>query len=202
MKTAKYKLAGEIAAERGLADVFGPADDKGKKTLLREGVVIETPEAESTSEFLTLMEDGKEEHMLRLAQGQLDIIRQRKIREAAEDEVTADILAGKKVKADVDMGDYGTEGEEIDFSTLDDDQRRDAVRVRCQAIGNAYTYGSRAPSTGGSKVVKEKAAKQTKLQTTAAAGQLTDENVQQLLEIGVLSEADVPAEQLARVKGA
>jgi hypothetical protein len=185
MKTANYKLAGAICAERGLADEIGQ-DKDGKKIVTREGVVITTPEAESYEEFLSLVEDGKAEHALRLAQGQLDIIRQRKIREAAEDEVTADILNGKKVKLDIGMGDYGEEGAEVDFSDLDADQRRDAVRARCQAIGDAYVYGSRTAGTGAGKVTKEKAAKMSKLETAAASGELDEDTLAKLKELGVL----------------
>jgi hypothetical protein len=187
MKTATYALAGAICAERGLAAEYGPPDKDGNKPLIREAVKITTPEAENVGEFLTLMEDGKEEHMLRLAQGQLDIIRQRKIREAAEDAVTAAILDGKtEVELDVAIDGVGAEGDKITTADYSETDRREIVRARCQAIGDAYVYGSRGPSTGGGKVTKEKAAKQTKLEAAVAAGELTEAEIEKLKSIGAL----------------
>jgi hypothetical protein len=185
MKSAKYALAGLVAAERGLAAEY-TTDAEGNKKLVRAALEIETPEAENVEEFLTLVEDGKEEHMLRLAQGQMDIIRQRKIREAAEDTITADILAGKTVELDVTLEGIGAEGEKADFGSLDEADRREAVRARCQAIGDAYKYGSRAPGTGAAKVTKEKAAKVDKLAAAASAGELDEATVAKLKELGII----------------
>lgn len=190
MKTATYALAGLIAAERKLAAEYGPADKDGNKPLLREAMKVTTPEAETMEEFLTLMEDGKMEHALRLAQGQLDIIRQRKIREAAEDTITADILAGKNgVELDVAIEGVGAEGDKVDLSDYNESDLREIVRARCQAIGDAYQYGARGPATGGSKVVKEKAAKIDKLNVAAAAGDLDEATIAKLRELGILPPA-------------
>lgn len=186
MKTASYTLAGEVAAERGLANVFGPEDKDGNKALVRAGVTITTPEAETMEEFLTLMEDGKQEHALKLAQGQLDIIRQRKIREAAEDKMTAAILNGEKVKLDRDLDGIGAVDDEVNFGDYSDDDRREAVRLRCQAVGDSYLYGSRGPSTGAGKVVKERAAKQQKLEAAVASGDLSAEEIEKLKSLGIL----------------
>lgn len=191
MKHALYTLSGAVAAERGLADVFGPEEMKdgkptGNRPLIRKGLEVKTPEAESMDEFLTLMEDGKQEHALKLAQGQLDIIRQRKIREAAEDKTTAAILNGEKIKLDTDLEGIGAVDEEVNFGDYSEEDRREAVRLRCQAVGDAYLYGSRGPSTGAGKVVKEKAAKVTKLEAQAAAGELSDEEIATLKKLGLL----------------
>lgn len=183
MKRATYKLAGAVCAERGLVDVYGPADEKGNKPLVHKGVVIETPEAETHEELLSLMEDGKEAFADKLAQGQLDIIRQRKIREAAEDMLTAAILNGEKVE--IDAG--SMKGEEVDFGAHSQDERVEAVRDRLQAIGDEYVYGSRGPATGGAtKVLKEKAGKVDKLAAAAASGELSEEEIAKLKSLGIL----------------
>lgn len=186
MKTAIYVLAGAIASERGLATIYGPEDKDGNRPVVRKGLEITTKEAENVDEFLTLVEDGKPEHMLKLAQGQRDIIVQRKIRDAAEDKTTAAILAGEKVKLDIDMEGVGAEGDEVNFGEFSEDDRREAVRIRCQAVGDSYLYGSRGPSTGGSKVTKEKAAKVTKLEQQAASGELSEEEIATLKKLGLL----------------
>lgn len=186
MKQAIYTLSGAIATERRLADEYGEANAEGVKPLVRKGVEVKTPEAESVEEFLSLMEDGKPEHMLRLAQGQLDIIRQRKIREAAEDKVTAAILNGEKVKLDMDLEGLGVEGDEVNFGEYSEDDRREAVRIRCQAVGDAYIYGSRGPSTGAGKVTKERAQKQQKLEAAVASGSLSEEEIEKLKSLGIL----------------
>lgn len=183
MNRATYKLAGQVCAERGLVDVYGPADDKGNKPLIHKGLEITTPEATSHEELLSLMEDGKESHADKLAQGQLDIIRQRKIREAAEDALTAAILNGERVE--MDAGSY--KGETVNFADQSEDDRKEAVRDRLQAIGDEYVYGARGAATGGAaKVVKEKAARADKLTAAAASGELSEAEIEKLKALGIL----------------
>lgn len=186
MKYALYTLSGAVAAERGLADVFGPEDKDGNKPLVRKGVEIKTREAETLAEMNQLVEDGKDENVKKLAQAQLDIIVQRKIREAAEDKVTADIISGAKIKLDRDLEGIGAEGDEINFGEYSEDDRREAVRLRCQDVADSYVYGPRGPSTGAGKAVKEKAAKVSKLEAQAAAGELSDEEIATLKKLGLL----------------
>lgn len=162
MRNATYKLAGEVAKERGLA-----------------GIEINLREAESLDEFHTLVQDGKSENVLKLAQGQLDIIVQRYVRNAAEDEVTADILAGKTVEIN---------GEKTDFSGYDADERMEAVKQRIQEVADTYLYGARGPSTGTAKVTKEKAAKVDKVMEAAKSGALSDSAKAELAALGFTFE--------------
>lgn len=131
MKQAEYKLAGTIPE------------------VLR-GRTVKTPEAETTEEFLTLVKDGNEDHMRRLAQGGLDIIRQRKIREFCESEEVAAALAGKTVKWD--------DTDEVQYGEFSEDERVSDILDRAQEVGNAYVYGSQPAGTGTGKVTKAKAA--------------------------------------------
>lgn len=161
MKVATYKLAGEVSKTAGIA-----------------GMEIGTREAETTEEFLTLVKDGKPEHMLQLAQSALDIIVQRYIRNGAEDEVTAAILAGKTVTKEQD------EAYEGDYSSHSDDERRDVVKQRLQGISDAYVYGSRGPATGASSVTKKKAAMADNVAKAAAEGKLSDAAKAELAALG------------------
>lgn len=161
MKSAVYKLSGEMAQERGI-----------------KGLEIKTREAENMQEILTLVKDGKEEHVLNAAQGAIDIVVQRMIRNAAEDDVTLAILAGKTVKEDEDADFAG------DYSGHSDEERKDAVQTRLQQVADTYLYGSRGPSSGGSKVVKEKAAKVDAVAAAAAAGNLSPETIEELKKLG------------------
>lgn len=186
MKTALYTLSGAIAAERGLADVFGPEDKDGNKPLIRKGVEIKTREAETLEEMTQLVEDGKPDNVKKLAQAQLDIIVQRQIRNAAEDKVTAAILNGETVTLDSDLEGVGAEGDKVDFSGYSEDDRREVVRLRCQAVADSYVYGGRGPSTGAGKVTKERAQKQQKLEAAAASGDLDPETIEKLKALGVI----------------
>lgn len=156
MKRVEYVIAGAVAKERGLA-----------------GMIVTTPEAENHGELLTLMADGKEEHSDRLAQGQLDIIRQRVIRNVIEDEVTADILAGKKIS-----------GDDTDYAALDLDGRNKACVARAQEAGDAYVYGARAQGTGVATVTRKKAAQTDSVVAAAKAGQLSPKTLKELAALG------------------
>lgn len=158
MKQAEYVIAGNVAKERGLA-----------------GLKVTTPEAENHEELLSLMADGKEEHADKLAQGQLDIIRQRYIRNAIEDEVTADILAGKTIDG-------------VDYSPLTEDERKEACRVRAQEVGDAYVYGSRAAGTGVATVTRKKAAQTDAVVAAAKSGQLSAKTLKELAALGFVFE--------------
>lgn len=134
MKTANYKLAGSNIPE----------------TL--RGVEIPTREAETLDEMHNLVADGKPENVLKLAQAQFDIIVQRQIRNAAESEKVADILAGK--------GDY---------EALDDDERKAEAVAYIQSVGDEYLYGARVAGTGESAKAKKAVATVGKLQEAAAS---------------------------------
>lgn len=142
MKQADYKLAGDIPS--GL-----------------QGQIVKTREAETQEEFLTLVEDGKQEHMLRLAQGALDIITQRKIREFCATEEVAAALAGKTVK--------WSEGDEVEYGEYSEAERIADVVSRAQDVADTYTYGSRPAGTGAGKVTKTKAAQLDKAVEAAKA---------------------------------
>lgn len=161
MKSAIYKLSGEIAQERGI-----------------KGLEIKTREAENMDELLSLVKDGKEEHVRNAAQGAIDIVVQRMIRNGAEDDVTLNILQGKKVTEEMDADFAG------DYADMSEDERRETVQTRLQGIADSYLYGSRGPSSGGSKVVKEKAAKVDAVAAAAAAGNLSPETIEELKKLG------------------
>lgn len=123
MGKAGYKLAG--------ADT--PAALKGK--------IIFTRDSGGSLELMhKLVDEGKSETVARLAQQQYDIVVQRKLREAAESEEIAGILAGKVVEID---------GEKLDFSSADDATRTDHALARLQKLADEYEHGSRALITGG-----------------------------------------------------
>lgn len=161
MKSAIYKLSGEMAAERGI-----------------KGLEIKTREAENRDEILTLVKDGKEEHVISAAQGAIDIVVQRMIRNAAEDDVTLAILQGKTVK-DEDDAEYAG-----DYSDMSDEDRRATVQARLQGVADTYLYGSRGPSTGTTKATKEKAAKVDAVETAAKSGNLSPETIEELKKLG------------------
>lgn len=76
MKTAIYKLAGDV-----------PESLKGAEFNLGE--------AETDDELLTMVEDGKPEHMRKLAQQSLDIVKQRLLRSWANSEEIGKLIVAK-----------------------------------------------------------------------------------------------------------
>lgn len=161
MKSAIYKVSGEMSQERGI-----------------KGLEIKTREAENMDEILTLVKDGKQEHVISAAQGAIDIVVQRMIRNAAEDDVTLAILQGKVVK-DEDDAEYAE-----DYADSSDEDRRATIQTRLQNVADTYLYGSRGPSTGSSKVTKEKAAKTDAVEAAAKAGTLSAETIAELAKLG------------------
>lgn len=161
MKSAIYKLSGEMAQERGI-----------------KGLEIKTREAETLDELLTLVKDGKQEHVNSAAQGAIDIVVQRMIRNAAEDDITLAILQGKTVKDEDDAEFAG------DYADVSSEDRTETIRQRLQGVADAYLYGSRGPSTGSSKVTKEKAAKADAVEAAAKAGTLSAETIAELAKLG------------------
>lgn len=152
MRTADYKLAGDI-----------PEALKGK--------VVKTREAESLEELHQLVENGDEKHILRLAQGQLDIITQRKVREYVGSDEVGNILAGKIVG----------EGEDaIDFSEMSDEERVQEVLNRAQAVSDDYAYGSRTTTPGGGKTAAVERDKKVR-----AAAQADPELAAKLAALGI-----------------
>jgi hypothetical protein len=138
MKTSEYKIAGGIAKERAL-----------------DGILIRTREAESLEEFAQLVENGDPENVRKLAQGQLDIIVQRKIRDYVESEEVADILAGKTV-----------DGE--DFGAHTEEERKQVVAQRAQAVSDDYLYGGRAAGSGAGTKAKKAVATVAQLASASA----------------------------------
>lgn len=140
MKTAEYKLAGDI-----------PSALRGK--------TIKTRESETLAQMTELVENGTEDNVRRLAQAQYDIIVQRKIRDAATSEEIEGILAGKTVKVD---------DEELDFSGMSDDERLEYAVGRLQDVADAYVYGARPLiAGGGSKAAKTALAEKGKIAEAA-----------------------------------
>lgn len=123
MGKAGYKLAG--------ADT--PSQLKGK--------IIFTKDCGGSLELMhKLVDEGKSETVARLAQQQYDIVVQRKLREAAETEEIAGILAGKVVEID---------GEKLDFGPADEATRVEHAMDRLQKLADEYEHGGRALITGG-----------------------------------------------------
>jgi hypothetical protein len=136
MKYAEYKLAGDIPAS------LLPRTETRDGKEVKVPFTIKTREAETLTEMHALVENGDEKHVLRLAQGQYDIIVQRKIREYLASEEVADILAGKTVG----------EGEDaVDFAAHTDDERIAEVLSRTQTVADEFAYGSRQSLPGGGK---------------------------------------------------
>lgn len=105
------------------------------------GVVIRTKDSQgSLDKMHLLVEDGKPENVARLAQAQLDIITQRKIRDAATSEEIEGILAGKVVEID---------GEKLDFADMSPEERKEYATGRLQAVADDYLYGARPLIAGG-----------------------------------------------------
>lgn len=152
MRKAAYKLAGDIpAALLGRVEVVD-----GKET--KVPFVVNTREAESIEEMAQLVENGEQKHILRLAQGQLDIITQRKIREYLQSDEVADILAGKSV---------GEGADTTDFSEFEEDDRVAEVLRRAQEVADTYEYGSRSAVPGGGQ--KAAVERDKKVRAAAAA---------------------------------
>jgi hypothetical protein len=104
------------------------------------GAVIWTPEAKNIQGIAKLVEDGKEEHIVKLAQGALDVNRQRVIRAAANSKEVAEILSGEA---------EGT----ADLST---DERVAKAVEHIQSTSSAYTYGSITRGSGTGTNAKAK----------------------------------------------
>lgn len=140
--TAEYKLAGNIP-----------------QALV--GSLIRTPEAGTLDEMHLLVEDGKPENVLKLAQAQFDIIIQRRLRDTATSDDVAEILAGKVVEVD---------GEKLDFSGMSDEERKAYVVDLLQGVADDFRYGSRPALTSGkTKQAKEALEREGKLKSAAAA---------------------------------
>jgi hypothetical protein len=82
------------------------------------------------------VQDGDDKHILRLAQGQRDIIVQRKIRDHLE---AAKTEADDATKAD---------GEVSEVALAVRQERWDDVVASAQNVADTWIYGSRPPSTG------------------------------------------------------
>lgn len=152
MKTSEYKIAGAIAKERGL-----------------DGILVHTRDAETLEEFAQLVENGDPENVRKLAQGQLDIIVQRQIRNYVESEEVADILAGKTV-----------DGE--DFAAHTEEERKQVVAQRAQEVSDTYSYGGRTAGTGASTKAKKAVAT---VATLGAAAANDPELAKKLAELGI-----------------
>lgn len=169
MKTQPYKLAGDIPRA-----LLGRTVQKDGKDVL-EPYTVNMVEAETLDEFRQQVENGDDKHILRLAQGAIDIIRQRKVREFLQEDAVADALAGKLVK--------WADGDEQDYSGLDEDSIVEDILARAQSVADAFIYGSRPVSTGGAgKRAKEAVEKVGKLQAAAAAD---PELAAKLAELGI-----------------
>lgn len=155
MKYAIYKLAGSIPE-------------------LLVGKEIKTREAENLEEFRQLVEGGKDENILRLAQGAFDIIDQRKVREFCESEEVAQALAGKTVK--------WAEDDEVEYGAYGEAERVEDILSRAQDVAHAYVYGSRPAGTGAGKAVKAKA---QQLDVAVAAAKSDPELAAKLAALGI-----------------
>lgn len=167
MKTAEYKLPMGVHPSFEPTEVTPEVRDASGKITTKAvfaAKIIKTREAETLAEFgESLVETDKpESHVLSLAQGQYDIIVQRKVREFFQSSECADMMDGKT----------------DDTKDLDEDARFTYVLGVGQAIADEYRYGSRGPATGGANA----AAKKTHAQQAAlAAAAANDPEVAALL---------------------
>lgn len=168
MKTQPYKLAGDIPKV-----LLGKSVERDGKTVL-EPYAINMIEAETLDEFRQQVEGGEEKHVLRLAQGAVDIVRQRKVREFLQTDEVSDALQGKTVK--------WAEGDEVDYGQFDEDERVADVLSRAQDVADSFIYGSRPVSTGTGKAVKADAADMRKAKEAAKAD---PELAAKLAELGI-----------------
>lgn len=122
IKRATYKLAGDVPEA------------------LR-GMELSMPEAETDEAFDSLVENGASDRR-KLAQGALDINRQRVFRTAANSEEVVKLIAEGKV---------------------------DDAKAAVQAAGDTYIYGASNRGTGAGAVTKAKAAKADAIAQAAAA---------------------------------
>lgn len=168
MKTAEYKLPFGVhnalePVETGRTEAV---KDKGGNVILNEKdgkpgrpiyayQVIKLREAETLQEFISNLveQDKPEEHTLSLAQGQYDIIAQRKAREFFQGEECVAMLDGKHA----------------DTKDLREDERLAYVLGIGQEILDNYAYGSRPAGTGGGGNAAAKQALADKKRLDAAA---------------------------------
>lgn len=161
MKRAEYKLPFGVNPALEPVETGRTPDTTTKDGTVIKGKpiytyrVVKTDEAETLDEFITTQveQDKPQEHTLSLAQAQLDIIKQRKIREWAAGEECDQILQGTA---------EGTED-------MSEDERIEHALQRAQEIGDEYKYGSRGPSTGGVNAQAKAALKKQKALDEAAA---------------------------------
>lgn len=172
MRYAEYKLPAGVHPSLEPVQTGTTPDTKDAKGNVVKGKpiyeyrVIKTAEAESLDEFVhNLVEQDKpEDHTNSLAQAQLDIIKQRKIREAAQSQEVADMFDGKNP----------------DTKDLSDDERLEYVLAYLQEVGDTYKYGSRPASTSGGNAVakqalaREKAIKEAATQSPEVAAKLAE----------------------------
>lgn len=144
MKTALYELAGDRIPEA-----------------LR-GTEIKYRNAETLDEMAALVDDGKPENVLALAQAQRNIVIQRHFRNLAESEETAAILAGQIV---------GEGDNAVDWGQRSPETRKAYIVSQIEDIGATWLYGAKAPGTGTSaanRVNKEKASQFDEIKKRAA----------------------------------
>lgn len=177
MRNSEYKLAGDIPeALRGTEqDVTVKEGDKEVTKRVRVPFVISIREAETLDEFTAnLVQDAKPDVTLGLAQGQYDIVAQRKIREAANSDEIQGILAGKEVEID---------GEKLDFSTASEQERVEHALEVLGKIGGSYVHGGRTLVTGSSQ--KRNAATGASVVAAAKEGKLSAETIAELQKLGI-----------------
>lgn len=178
MRHSEYKLAGDIPeALRGTEQDVTVKDEQGKETVKRVRVpfVIKIREAETLDEFTAgLVQDAKPDITLGLAQGQYDIVAQRKLREACNSEEILGILNGKEVEID---------GEKLDFSTASEQERVEHCLEVLGKIGEGYVHGGRSLVTGSSQ--KRNAATGASVVAAAKEGKLSAETIEELKKLGI-----------------
>jgi hypothetical protein len=178
VRDSEYKLAGDIPeALRGTEQDVTVKGEDGKETTKRVRVpfVIKIREAETLDEFTAnLVQDAKPDITLGLAQGQYDIVAQRKIREAANSDEIVGILSGKTVEID---------GEKLDFSTASDEERVEHALSVLAKLGGSYVHGGRSLVTGSSQ--KRNAATGSAVAAAAKEGKLSPETIAELTKLGI-----------------
>lgn len=166
MKTADYKLNGDIP--RHLLGTFATVKaEDGTESEVRTPFSVKTREAETDEDMLALVEDGDAKHVRKLAQGQLDIIVQRNIRNYANsDEVLEALYGTKEPAADAEPVEGGVE----------------AALELIQKFADEYLYGVTRTSSGAGAGTKAKA---KQADAVAAAAKNDPELAAKLAALGI-----------------
>ena len=181
MKTAEYNLPfGVNPALEPVQTGTTPegTDKKGNKTggkPVYAYKTIKTREAETLAEFGSELVDPEspEDTVLGLAQGALDIIVQRVVREWAQGQECSDMIEGKTA----------------DTKDLSDEERVDFALAYAQDLADTYRHGRKRVVTGGQKAAANKALAQTNAlaeaaKTNPAIAALLAEQQKVLAELG------------------